>query len=170
MKLSFLLYLPRREDDSIFPALLALVLAVLMVVQFLIPDPIDLPEAMLDTGRSTAAEPFATGDAKAARLIVESDVFSPERSVGGNNDVSSTGPLGGMIVAGSVSIRGRAYAMVIAPSGRISRLARGGSINGWTLLSLSATGARFGRGSEKLDLPYGAQASQTVVAIEEPEE
>ncbi|MGV3510860.1 MAG: hypothetical protein ACO1OX_02535 [Novosphingobium sp.] len=170
MKLPFLLYLPRREDDSMFPALLALVLAVLMVVQFLISDPIDLPEATVDIGRNTAAEPFVTDSVEAARIIVESDVFSPVRSAGGGGDASFADPLGGAIVAGSLSVRGRAYAMVISPGGQVSRLAPGSRINGWTLLSLSSNGARFGRGTERIDLSYGAQASQTVAAIEEPEE
>ncbi|MDT0508403.1 hypothetical protein [Novosphingobium sp. MMS21-SN21R] len=161
--------LPRREDGSLLPALLALLLAALLVVQFMIVTPVELPEPALGAGRNTVAQALVAGNAIAPKLIVENDVFSPLRSAGGSPDGASAGPLGGAVVAGSVSVGGRAYAMVIVPGGRISRLAPGGSINGWRLLGLTTGGARFGRGSERLDVAYGGQATQTASADEETE-
>lgn len=169
LKLPFPLPLPRREDGSLLPALLALLLAALLVVQFMIVTPVELPEPALGAGRNTVAQSIVAGNAIAPKLIVENDVFSPVRSAGGSSDGASAGPLGGAVVAGSVSVGGRAYAMVIVPGGRISRLAPGGSINGWRLLDLTAGGARFGRGSERLDVAYGGQATQTASADEETE-
>lgn len=152
------------------PALLALLLAVLLVVQFLIVAPVDLPEAAIGVGRNAPSLSIVAQNAVADRAIAENDVFSPLRSAGGGADAVASGPLGGVVLAGSVAVGGRSYAMVIAPGGKVSRLAPGGSINGWRLLNLGASGARFGRGSERLDLPFGGSALQGPSADEETEQ
>lgn len=152
------------------PALLALLLAVLLIVQFLIVAPVDLPETAFGVGRNAASLPIVARNAVADRAIAENDVFSPLRSTAGGADAVASGPLGGVVLAGSVSVGGRSYAMVIAPGGKVSRLAPGGSINGWRLLNLGASGARFGRGSERLDLPFGGSAPQAPSADEETDQ
>lgn len=169
MKLPFPLPLPRREDGSLFPALLALLLTALLGVQFMIVAPIELPEPTLGVARNPAVQSFVVGNAVAPKLIEQSDVFSPVRSAGGGPEAAAAGPLGGAVVAGSVSIGGRTYAMVISPGGRVSRMAPGGSINGWRLMRLNPDSAQFGRGSEKLELPYGGQARQPASVDEETE-
>lgn len=169
MKLPYPLPLPRREDGSLFPALLAVLLAALLLAQMMIVDPVVLPEPALATARPAMVKPFVVDSAVAQKLIVQSDVFSPTRSAGAGAGASAGGPLGGVMVAGSVSVAGRSYAMVVAPGGRISRMAPGGTINGWRLMRLDAGGAHFQRGSERIDLPYGGQAPQATLADEESE-
>jgi hypothetical protein len=86
------------------------------------------------------------------------------------SDQAIQAPLGGAVLAGTVSIKGRSYAVVQRPDGGISRLAVGARYAGWRLQSLSSTGGVFAQGKQRISMTFGMAPAPAATQTEENEE
>lgn len=86
-------------------------------------------------------------------------LFAPIPGVSGSKTgAAPPDPLGGVVIAGVVQ-RGRTrLALVSAPGGALHYVAPGGLVAGWRLAALGPHSALLTRGSDHLDLAYGAHA------------
>lgn len=138
---------------------MALVLALLLVVQLLLPgETPQLPVVPPGPGTIPAGLTQATVQqtVKPQELLTR-PLFAPRMAMplAGGGPVS---PLGGATIAGSVAKGRRLLAAVRSSDGRIMMVPVGGTVSGWRIVSLGQSGARLRRGGETLDLAYGAQA------------
>lgn len=165
MRFQFPLSFPNRADRTVLPAALASALALAFGLQLIwtSSEP-DLPPVMaVGAARSNAAIPRIAPTAPSS-AILERPLFAPRQSA----VVANGAPppmFGGAMVAGTVSIRGRTFAVVRRPNGAVSNLSVGGSLGGWRLVSLSQQAAVFVKGAERREVAYGSQPTQ---ASEEP--
>jgi hypothetical protein len=167
-KFQFPLSLPRREDGSLAPSLLVLLLLMIAGLQFILTSQPELPQAATPAETLPRASIPAAGIFVAPEAILARNLFAPARN---GADDAAVGTLGGAVVAGTVKVRGARYAVVVMPGGAVSRVYPGGTVNGWKLASLGADQARFVRGSEILRLPYGGKAAvPSEAATEEAEQ
>lgn len=166
LKLQFPLSWPRRDNGSLFPALLVLVLALMAVLQSVLTT---RPELSL-----TLAPPATVTRAKApeARLAIAPDVilarnlFAPTRT---GSAGSVDGALGGAVIAGTVKVANGRYAIVVMPGGSVRRIYPGATLNGWRLVKLGSEQALFARSSERLNVIYGGRAAAAPEATESEE-
>lgn len=153
------------------PALLALVLALLFVVQFILPG--DVPEppvAPPGVGAVPAgALAMTVGRTVKPQELLHRPLFAPRgaMSVAGSAPPS---PLGGAAIAGSVARGRRLMAVVRGGDGRIFMVPLGGTVSGWRIVALGQGGAVLRKGGETLELPYGAQAVAGDTDAEESDE
>ncbi len=150
---------PNRADDTILPAVLAGLLAVLLAVQLLLSgaDP-DLPPALAVSASRTKTTIPEMAPVVAARVIFDRPLFAPRQSLTAALRTGAASMIGGALVAGTVSIRGRSFAVVRRANGDVMNLGIGGVIDGWRLVALQAGGAVFVKGKESRVLAYGAAA------------
>ena len=147
---------PERADGTVLAALLATLLALLMVAQFLLPSDRpaapEVPPAALQTV-SVAIAAISPDPALARRSI-----FQPTRLAGGSAEGAGVpgGPLDGAAPAGIVRVRGAARLVLQTPSGGSVTLRPGQSWQGWRLLAIGTEEVRFARGSETVTLGLGA--------------
>jgi hypothetical protein len=147
--------MPRRADRSLLPALLAGVLGLLLIVQCLLPVGGEISADVLAPLRVSRFSVAAMPPSADPSPVLERPLFAP-RLVMSTAAQGSAPILGGASVAGTVSIRGRALAVVRRVDGSVYNLPLGGAVGGWRLVSLNSATARFQKGSEQLELAYGA--------------
>ena len=159
MKFRYHLSLPSRADDTILPAVLAGALALMFGVQLWLSgsDP-ELPPALaVGASQANTAVPAMT-PVGADRIIFDRPLFAPRQSLTAASQAGPAYAIGGAIVAGTVAIRGRSFAVVRRPNGVVTNLGIGGSIDGWRLVALPSDGAVFVKNKERRVIPYGAAA------------
>ncbi len=166
MKLRSPLLLPTRANRALLPAVLAALLALAGGLQLaLTGGDTELPEpGWLGGGARTSLPQFGIGGIPAP--LRDITMFDPVRSAAaapGGAAAAPTGPLGGAAVAGSISVRGRTYAIIQLPSGKSGRLPIGGRIGGLRLIALEPDSAVFQAGGKRIRMPYGT-ANITPVA------
>lgn len=144
-------------------------LALGLVLQLAFVGETEMPDAGWTGGGARAGMPSITGQF-APKILSEQSIFSPARTANTGTDQAIQAPLGGATVAGTVSIRGRSYAVVQRPDGAIVRLAVGGRYEGWRLRSLSSAGAVFDKGAQRLPITFGVMPVQTAPQSTENEE
>lgn len=155
LKLRFPLPRPTRANRSVLPACCAAVLAAAIGVQLALTGAVELPQRGWSGGgaRWTMPEIGAVPVDPTLRAV---PIFAPDRtSVTG---AAAGAPLGGAVVAGSVSVRGQVHAILQKGDGSIVRLPLGGRFAGMRLIGLSGDGATFLAGGKPLRVPFGATA------------
>ena len=165
MRFQVPLSFPNRADRTVLPAALASLLALAFGLQLIwtSSEP-DLPPVLaVGAARSNAAPPKIVPTATSP-IVLERPLFAPRQSVSVANGALPS-ILGGAMVAGTVSIRGRTFAVIRRPNGTASNLSVGGSVAGWRLVSLGQQAAVFVKGAERREIAYGYQPTQ---ASEEP--
>jgi hypothetical protein len=143
----------------LFPALCAGGLVLCLALQLALTGGVEMPEEVESAGQARAALPSISGQFVPS-ILLENSIFSPGRTANGAAGDNAQAPLGGAVVAGAVSVRGRSYVIMQAPDGRVVRLAIGSVYKGWRLRALTGDGAVFDQGSQKLNLNFGAGAIQ----------
>ena len=169
MKYRLSLAKPTNANRALVPALCASALALSFVLQLALTGAVEMPDESWSGGHPSAKMPSIAGQF-VPPILLQRPVFSPGRTATSVADQAVQAPLGGAVVAGTVSVRGRSYAVVQRPDGVIRRLAVGGRYAGWRLRSLSSTGAVFDRGAQRLALVFGVAPAQTATQMAENEE
>lgn len=136
------------------PASLVALLAAMLMLQLLLTSDVKLPLAgPVGAGGAHVQSPDVRTVA-VPPVIATRSMFAP---LGKGKAGAPPSLLGGAVVAGTVRIGGRAYAVVQTSEGRTINLPIGGGIAGWQLAALSSEGARFVRGNERIQVNYGTQ-------------
>jgi hypothetical protein len=169
LKLPSFLARPTRANGALVPALCAAVLLLCVALQLALTSDVEIPEAGRAGARARPQVPLIAGQF-VPPIIQERPIFSPSRTLAIASDQTVALPLGGAAVAGTVSIKGRTYAVIQRPDGTITRLAVGQRYGGWRLRSLSPTGALFDKGAQKLPMSFGAAMAQPTTQTAENEE
>ena len=159
MKFRLSLARPTRANRALFPAICAGGLALCLVLQLALTGGVEIPEDSPSGGQARAVLPSISGQPLPPILRANS-IFSPGRTALDAVGEAASAPLGGAVVAGAVSIKGRSYAVIQRPDGRITRLGVGGFFEGWRLRALTAKAAHFDQGAQKLILNFGARSVQ----------
>jgi hypothetical protein len=148
--------LPNRADGSVLPAILAVVLAVLILAQFMI---VDVAEQPAVAGRNIVAKTAEqrVSISVADPVILRNALFAPARGAGGS---VGAGPLDGAVFAGVVRGRGFARAVLQQASGDAVSVPVNGSYHGWKLVALNNENATFVRDG----IRYVAQIGRGVIS------
>ncbi|WP_375287651.1 hypothetical protein [Sphingomonas sp.] len=148
---------PSRADGTLLPAMLAGVLLLVLLTQFVLTDTVPLPEGgPIGAGalmpRLSDPSPRGVPAAVLGRPIFAptDDVVSEDGDEAGESNV-----LGGAAIVGSIGV-GRARVAVVTEGGRIRRVGVGGSIAGWRLAAITQEGVVLTRGGERLERPFTA--------------
>lgn len=160
--------LPQRSRGTLLPAVLAAAL---------------LLGALIQLVGSPAAEPISpapplrprigANDSLTIRSIGIPDeisarpLFAPRIAPGDAAADNQAAALGGVTLAGTVSLRGRRYAVIRKPDGGFANLGVGAVVAGWKLLRLGPESAGFSNGSERIEVPYGGAAAPVSDGAEE---
>ncbi|MGI4879044.1 MAG: hypothetical protein ACRYG4_16330 [Janthinobacterium lividum] len=152
---------PRRADRTLVPAVLAGVLVAMVGLQFVVPPPVDLPDAGVAVPlRLPALRPAAIA---VDPVIVEHALFTPDRR--GDMAGAGTGGAGAFgesVAIGVVVARGVARAFLQSPDGLVTAVSPGGSYRGWRLARIGAAGVVFTRGGDTATLPLSASRPPVV--------
>lgn len=155
MKFRFPLSLPSRADGTFLPAGLASVLVLALAAQLLAAgDGPELPPApAVGAARSNFQAPVYQR-VGVPPAIFSRPLFGPRQppTIG---DGAPPPAIGGATVAGTMSVRGRTYAVIRRGNGAVINLRVGGSVEGWRLLSLGPSGAVFQKANDKRTIAYG---------------
>lgn len=147
---------PSRADGTLLPAMLAGVLLLVLLTQFVLTDTVPLPEGgPVGAGAlmPRLSDPAARGVPAA---VLSRPIFAPSDTVADGSEGEASGdPLGGAAVVGSIGI-GRARVAMVTEAGRIRRVGIGGSIAGWRLAAITPDGVVLTRGGERLERPFAA--------------
>lgn len=138
-----------------------------MAVQLALTGDIALPVPGWTGGGARAPMP-AIAEGFVPPILRGSPIFSPERTARANE--AATSPLGGAAVAGSISIRGRGFAVMQLPGGRIVHLPVGGSYAGMRLTALGPDNALFLAGGKRIAVPFGTTMTPPASIEAVPEE
>ncbi len=160
MRFQFPLSFPSRADRTVLPAALAGVLVLVFGLQLIWTriDP-DLPPVMaVGAALSKVAVPKIV-PATTSLAIFARPLFAPRQSAAVANGASPP-MFGGAIVAGTVSIRGRTFAVIRQANGATSNMSIGGTLDGWRLVSLGQQAAVFVKGAVRREIEYGMQPTQ----------
>lgn len=147
---------PERAEGTVLAALLAVLLALMLVAQGVLPQdrptPPDVPPVGLRDGPVTI--PAVSADPVLARR----SIFTPAQSGAGGagGAAAATGPLDGAVPAGIVRVRGAPRLVLQTPDGSNVTLRPGQSWRGWRLIGIGTDEARFARGGETITLGLGA--------------
>jgi len=164
LRYRFPLSSPRRADGTVLPAVLAALLALAFAAQLVwAGDEADLPPVLaVSAARANFAAPAVMPVAVPA-VVFERPLFAPRQSLTATATATAAAPpaLGGAVVAGTATIRGRTFAVVRRADGTVANVALGGRVGGWRLVALGQDGAVFVRSGERLQVAYGAQAAAT---------
>lgn len=169
LKFRFPLSAPQRADRSLLPGVLASLLATLLVVQIVVPVESEIAAGVLPPVRAPRFSDFAMTASADPAPILARPLFAPRLSMIGTGQ-GPTQVLGGASVAGTMAIRGRTVAIVRRADGSVRYLSPGGVIDGWRLVGLTSSGARFQKGAERLELPFGAASVATPEDMEASED
>lgn len=140
-----------------------------LALQLALTADVEMPDDVVSSGQARAILPSISGQFLPP-ILLENSIFSPGRTANIATGDTAQAPLGGAILAGAVSIRGRSYAVLQSPDRRVVRLAIGATYQGWRLRALTPMGAIFEQGSQKLDVNFGAGAIQNPPQSAEYEE
>ena len=161
LKFPALLPRPNRADRSVLPALLTALLALMVGLQFFLPEE---AEPQFLPGR--AVVPIVGGQASPLFLadpaIVNNALFAPGR---GRGKTAAIGPLDGATFVGVVRGKGFARAVLQQPDGQAVSVPVGGSYRGWRLISLVNANATFMRDNvrHRVAVARGAIVTESVV-------
>lgn len=150
---------PRRDSDTLLPAVLAAALLSALFLQLLLRDDVDLPDGqpvgagLWRRGHDVVLTPVAVPAGVAQRSI-----FAPN---GAGTSAAPADPLGGTIFAGAVRIGRVTYAVVQPPGQAVRNVPPGGVVAGWRLDAIAADGVRLSRGAEHVQTPFGAARPAT---------
>ncbi len=139
----------------------------MIALQLLLTQEVALPDAGWSRGNRQAAMPQMAGGF-VPTVLQERPVFDPSRTAQAKSDAAVDLPLGGAVVAGVVTVRGRSHVIVQPAQGSPVKLAVGGYFRGWRLRSISADGAQFVKGGTPLRVALGGTPAQP--QPEEPSE
>jgi hypothetical protein len=166
---------PRLAERTLLPAALVALLGVLLVVQFVLPSAVELPEASI-------ARPLRLLPIDVRRVLPDPEVllrplFAPgrrENPVAGTADPMA--PLEGARAVGLITGRGGARAFLQAPDGKVTAVSLGGRYRDWRLVRIGPDKLLFIRGAESATIaitasvpPVAAQADATETPEEEPQ-
>lgn len=164
LKQRLLSYRPDRANGALLPAGLALLLLAGAALQLALPQGAAVPPA-LGVWRAPDRRLPVIAEVPAPDLGARASLFSPLRVIGRQGGAPDepivprrVGPLDGTFVLGSVQV-GRVPALLLREdSGRVLRLAPGGTYHGWHLLRIEADGARFLKNGATRRIDFGASA------------
>ncbi len=142
----------------------------LVALQFALTSDIALPEPGWAGGGVRGALPGIAALA-APNVLLQRTIFSPLRTASGNSETVALSP--GIAVAGTVTVRGRSFAIIQTPGGKIVRVPLGGRIGGMRLVALNPTGAEFIAQGKRISVAFGAAAISPALqdsALEEEQE
>lgn len=173
MKLRFPLSPPRAEDGTLLPAALLALLAGAAALQLLFARDSSLP----GEGVGRVAPALAGVEVRhrdVPPVILARPLFSPTRSMEARPitlaDTAAVGPLEGAVPVGMIA-RGRAARLFLRlADGSVRTLGIGSTYLGWRLTGLSASGATFARGGEKISIDYGSAAPASASGGENTED
>lgn len=149
---------PERAEGTVLAALLAVLLAMMLIAQFVLPhDRPALPDMPQGAVRAESARIAAVS---AEPVLARRSIFQPTR-LGGSADGAGlpSGPLDGAFPAGIVRVRGAARLVLQTPDGKSVTLRPGQSWKGWRLTRIGSDDVRFRRGGETVTLDLGAADS-----------
>lgn len=166
MKSRLPISLPNRADGTILPGALAAALLAALFAQLAWADAApELPPVLAVTQARSAVFQPTPSSAPVPSVILDRPLFAPRQSNVNAADAAPPPILGGMTVAGTVSVRGRTFAVLRRPNGRAINLPVGSSVAGWRLRAIGEASATFVRGGERREIAFGNQPAQ---AAEEP--
>ena len=158
---------PERAEGTVLAALLAVLLAAMLLAQFVLPQDRpaapDLPPVGLRSGQATIAA-VSPDPALASRSI-----FRPATLGGAGAAGVPQGPLDGATPAGIVRVRGAARLILQTPNGKSVTLRPGQSWQSWRLVSIGRDNVRFARGAETVTLGLGPADSYSYPGYAPPE-
>lgn len=135
--------MPSRADGTLLPALLALVLAVLAVVQ-LATGPEALPAERFGRIVVPAVHHRAEPPVEIDPVILRAAIFTPAHGTGTDGTPpASLGPLGDAAPVGITRTRGGTRVILQRGDGAIIRLAIGGRYRDWRLIGVARDAVRF---------------------------
>jgi hypothetical protein len=150
---------PERAEGTVLAALLALLLALMVAAQFVLPADRPEPPAVPAAGLGTA--PVALAAASADPALSRRSIFRPTRLAASSAPGAPAGPLDGASPAGVVKVRGAARLILQTPDGGTVTLRPGQSWQGWRLIAIGTDSVRFSRGGESVTLDIGAPVSSS---------
>ncbi len=154
MRLAFLSALPPLDKTARLPIALAALLLAALAFQFLGSSAVELPEAGPVGGLlQSPARIKDVRPASGAPAIVARSMFAPVVS----SDAKGADPNLGVVIAGSIRIGGKQFAVVQGPSGQSSTVRVGGQIGNWSLRAIRENGAVLTRNQEQVIVPFGAR-------------
>lgn len=145
---------PERAEGTVLAALLAVLLALMLVAQFVLPQ--DRPAAPDVPPAGLRGGPVAIAAVSADPVLARRSIFQPVRIGSGAAASAAQGPLDGATPAGIVRVRGAARLVLQTPDGSSVTLRPGQSWQGWRLIAIGSDEVRFARGSETVTLGLGA--------------
>lgn len=160
--------LPRRRRGTVLPAVLATALVIGAAIQLASPLGLE-PSSSVPAPRPriAAIDPATVRLIEIPAEIAARPLFAPRIAPGDASADNQASALGGVTVAGSVSLRGRRYAVIRKTDGTFANLAVGAFVSGWRLVGLGAESARFSNGAERIEVPYGGAAPSLSDSSEE---
>ncbi len=137
------------------PAMASAVLVLITALQLLLTREIELPDAGWSRGNGSVTMPSLSGRFVPTALR-EQPIFDPRRTAQAKTASAVADlPLGGAVVAGVVTIKGRSYAIIQPPQGSAVNLPVGSRFRGWQLRSISSDGAQFVKGGAPIRIALG---------------
>lgn len=168
LKFRFPLALPRRDSGEVLPAALVALLAAMTMTQLLLSAQAELPASGgVGFGAARFAAPLVAPVEVPAEIMAR-PLFAPRLAppqAGGGQATASA--IGGAVIAGSISIRGRSRILIRHPDGRVAELAPGGTIAGWRLLRIGRTGVSLARDGKRIEVAFGAAAPAEAAPAQE---
>ncbi len=162
-------YLTSLSDPAARAPLFCIVVLVLCaVLQLGLATAPDLGAVPSPTARVTVAPSPTVARTYIPPSILAHPVFAPRMTAAAAS--GPVQPLGGASIAGVVTIGRTRYAIVRRADGKVGHMRIGGGIAGWRIAALDGTGATLIRGSERLQLPYGAATPPPAAAATASEE
>lgn len=154
MKLRFRSALPPLDKSARLPILLAGFLLAGLAFQLFAVDQPELPEVGPIAGVSArhafvGDPPPTTGTS----VILSRSLFAPTATQGGSN----ASPLEGIVIAGSIRVGSRVFAVVQGPGNKTSSVPVGGSVGDWRLRAVRKSEAELTRNEEQITVPFGAR-------------
>jgi hypothetical protein len=150
---------PERAEGTVLAALLAVLLALMLMAQFVLPAERPDPPAVPPAGLGAA--PVSLSAATADPALSRRSIFRPTRLAASSAPGAPIGPLDGASPVGVVKVRGAARLILQTPGGTAVTLRPGQSWQGWRLVAIGTDSVRFARGSESVTLDIGAAVSNS---------
>jgi hypothetical protein len=170
LKHQFPIALPPSGSRARLPALIVPVLAAAAVLQAMLPYAEELQAGGVPARQKRIAPPPQTQLVSVPAVLGARSLFTPATSSGNAAAAAPTDVLGGAVIAGTVQ-RGRGLVAVVQErTGRIRYVGPGGTIAGWRISGLAASGVRLTRGNESINAAYGAIAARPAAPAPENSE
>ena len=155
-KFPFRWRLPRADDATLTPAVLAGVLVAMLVLQGLWTEPEPLADAPVAMRHHVKPPLPAMDRVTVDPTIAANAIFAPRGRTRPGSPASNaaSSPLEGNLVTGSMSVGARSAVIVKRPDGRVVSVPVGGRIAGWMLRSIGQGAAVFVRNGRRLVVPF----------------